>query len=70
MPPDPTPPTPPCELLELTVRCLEELERGGSPGVAALLAEHPEDAPRLVARLLILGDLGLLPEVAPPAESA
>lgn len=70
MSPAPPPPTPPCELLELMVRCLEELERGGPPGVAALLAEHPADAPRLVARLVILGDLGLLPEAAPPAESA
>jgi hypothetical protein len=58
-------PVPASELTALVVRCLEELERGGASGVAALLARHPVLAPRVIERLVLLGELGLLPEAGP-----
>ncbi len=70
MSPAPPPPPVPQDLLDLTVRCLEILEVAGMPGVAAMLAAHPEEAQRLLARLIILGDLGLLPESTSPSDSA
>jgi hypothetical protein len=62
--PTPAPP------IELMVRCLEELERDGPRGVAALLAEHPAEAGRLLHRLMLLGSLGLLPEPGLPPGAA
>lgn len=52
-PPDPT---------DLLAECLRRLEAEGAPGVAALLREHPGQAPLLLRRLLALAELGLLPE--------
>lgn len=47
---------------ELLAECLQRLEAEGAAGVAALLRAHPLHAPRLLRQLLLLADLGLLPE--------
>jgi hypothetical protein len=62
MPSSAQPPLPPCDRVDLMVRCLEALERDGAAGVAAVLAAHPAAAGELMHRLMLLGDLGLLPE--------
>lgn len=58
---EPSPAAPP-EPVELLATCLQRLEAEGAAGVAALLRAHPLQAPRLLRQLLVLAELGLLPE--------
>ena len=52
----------------LLVECLRRYEDGGAEGLCSVLRLHPAEAPTLLHRVLLLAELGLLPE--PPAESA
>jgi len=56
---------PPSDASELLAACLRRLEDEDAEGVAAMLRAHPERARELLRRLLVLAELGLLPE--PPA---
>jgi hypothetical protein len=56
---------PPSDASKLLAECLQRLEDEGADGVAAVLRAHPELARELLRRLLVLAELGLLPE--PPA---
>ncbi len=61
------PPSDPCALL---AECLQRLEDEGATGVAAVLRAHPERARELLRRLLVLAELGLLPEPPPARQRA
>jgi hypothetical protein len=62
--PEPAPnEVPPASLL---VECLRRYEDGGPEGLCSVLRGHPAAAPALLRRVLLLADLGLLPD--PPAE--
>jgi hypothetical protein len=65
-PPAP-PPSDPCALL---AECLRRLESEGASGVADVLRAHPERAHELLRRLLVLAELGLLPEPPPAPQRA
>ncbi len=57
---------PPPDACDLLAECLQRLEDEGAAGVAAVLRAHPDLARDLLRRLLLLAELGLLPD--PPAE--
>lgn len=60
------PASPPIDPSELLAVCLQRFEDEGAAGVAAVLRAHPDLARNLLRRLLLLAELGLLPD--PPAE--
>ncbi|HEX5011681.1 MAG TPA: hypothetical protein VFY71_14910 [Planctomycetota bacterium] len=49
----------------LLAECLDGYEEGGAEGLSSVLRRHPERAQLLLRRVLLLAELGLLPE--PPA---
>ena len=65
MPPvDPRAPAPTALLAE----CLAAFADEGSAGLADFLTAHPAQARRLLERVLLLAQLGLLPEPPPRAD--
>ena len=56
------------EAPSLLAECLRRYEDGGAEGLCSLLRQHPAEAPTLVGRMLLLAELGLLPD--PPSEAA
>ena len=51
----------------LLVECLRRYEDGGAKGLCSVLRLHPGEAPALLHRVLLLAELGLLPD--PPSEA-
>jgi len=49
----------------LLVECLQHYEDGGPEGLCTVLRRHPGEAAALMRRLILLAELGLLPD--PPA---
>ena len=52
----------------LLAECLRRYENGGAEGLCSVLRLHPGEAPALVRRMLLLAEVGLLPD--PPSEAA
>ena len=55
------------EATSLLVECLRRYEDGGAEGLCSVLRQHPGEAPALVRRMLLLAEVGLLPD--PPSEA-
>ena len=51
----------------LLVECLDGYEERGAEGLCSVLRRHPERAAVLLRRVLLLAELGLLPD--PPASA-